>query len=88
MRTRQLLVLVPIIASLGCSWAITGDGAFANFGQSSITTCEATVDGQAAGECTTIEGAPLSQQAGAFLGGIVATALRLLGVAGGVPAAP
>ena len=76
-------ILLALWLPLGCSWAITSEGAFANFGQSTISTCE-----QSGGECTVIDGAPISQQAGSIVGGVLAGALRMLGMSYGVPAVP
>lgn len=75
--------VILLTMALGCSWAITSEGAFMNFGQSTISTCE-----QPGGECTVIEGAPVSQVAGSMIGGVLAGALRMLGLSYGVQAAP
>jgi len=81
MKGAQLgVVLLALWLPLGCSWAITSEGAFANFGQSTISTCE-----EHGGECTVIEGAPVSEQAGSMIGGVLAGALRVLGLTYGVP---
>ncbi len=82
----RLLATLALLLPLSCAWAITGDGAFANFGQASITTCEATTADQPTAECTTIEGASISEQAGDLLGGVIATAMRMMGMSYGVPA--
>ena len=80
------VVLLAMWLPLGCSWAITSEGAFANFGQSSMSTCGT---GQVEGEnCTTLSGAPISEQASNVVGGVLAGALRMLGLSYGVPTVP
>ena len=81
---RWILILV-LISSLGCSWAITSEGAFANFGQSTVSTCAAIVEGEPMDDCTVIEGAPISQAAGSIVGGLLSMAARMLGASYGVP---
>ena len=85
---RWILILV-MISSFGCSWAITSEGAFANFGQATLSTCGATepID-PTHQDCTVIQGAPISEQAGNVVGGFLATVLRMLGMSYGVPAPP
>ena len=85
----RLIAILLLVGSLGCSWAITSEGAFANFGQATMSTC-GTVDGTEATErdCTVIGGAPISEQASNVIGGVLSGALRMLGLSYGVPTAP
>ena len=98
MRIKELLSTETLIAALlclalwlplGCSLQIGPQGFNANFGQSSISTCGPIVEGEDRQEdCTVITGAAVSQQAGSMIGGVLAGALRMLGLSYGVPAAP
>ena len=69
--------------SMGCSYQIGPQGLSGNLGQSSVSVCKGDPP-----SCTVIEGAPVSQVAGSMIGGVLAGALRMLGLSYGVPAAP
>ena len=81
---RLLLVLI-LCSTLGCSMAITSQGAFMNFGQSTISTCETE---ELVEDCTTVAGASISEQGGNVIGGIIGTALGILGLSYGGAAVP
>ena len=74
------ILILGLIASLGCSLQIGAQGLNANLGQSSISTC-----GEGPEDCTVIEGAPISQAAGSIVGGLLSMAARMLGSSYGVP---
>jgi len=81
----RLLLVLLLCSSLGCSMAITSQGAFMNFGQSTISTCEVE---DSVGDCTTVQGASLSEQGSGALSGIIGTALGILGLSYGGAAVP
>ena len=78
-----LLWVVVLALGLGCSWAITSEGAYANFGQSSIKTC-GTGEGQDE-NCTVIEGSSISAQGANLVGGVISAAARMMGAAASPP---
>lgn len=88
MKGAQLgVILLALWLPLGCSWAITSEGAFANFGQATLSTCGATeATDPTHQDCTVIQGAPISEAGGSIISGVIATALRLLGMSYGAPA--
>lgn len=82
-------ILIALWLPLGCAMAITGDGAFLNVGQSTVSTCGDVADGSpTATDCTVVDGGPISPQFSNVLGGVLQGALRMLGLSYGVPAAP
>lgn len=91
----RILICAIAIAALGCSVQIGPQGFTANFGQSSVSTCGEIPSQSYEGEqpdvpenCTVIDGAPISEQAGNVVGGLLAGALRIVGMSYGVPATP
>ncbi len=79
---RWVFILI-VVLSLGCSVYAGPQGVGANLGQSSVTVCKGDPP-----SCTEIRGAPISEQAGNVIGGVLVGALRMLGLSYGVPAAP
>ena len=86
MKSSILVLAIVVCITMGC----TGKAGpiIWNFGQSSITTCGAVTEGETVPDCITINGAAVSEQGSSLIGGVLAGALRMLGLSYGVPTVP
>jgi len=67
---RWVLVLL-LVATLGCAGGVTKHGVFGSFGQSDISTC-----GSGETDCTAIKGAAVSVPGAQLVGGWLALVTR------------
>ncbi len=81
------VILLALWLPTGCSLAITGQGAYANLGASTIRTCSEVESGALQDDCTVVNGAPISLAAGSIIGGLLQMAARTVGASYGVPVA-